>query len=67
MFEKTTENNTENEENSYENNHEEFQKLRDEKLQQFYENMGDTAKQHRAELHSAVKSLFGDILEKMGK
>ena len=67
MFEKTTENNTENEENPYEKNSEEFQKLRDEKLQQFYENMGDTAKQHRAELHSAVKSLFGDILEKMGK
>ncbi len=67
MFEKTTENNTENEENPYENNREEFQETRDKELEKFYKNIGDTAKQHRAELHSAVKSLFGDILEKMGK
>ena len=66
-FEKPQDNTENNSEATYESRCDEFQKTRDEKLEEFYKNLGDAAKRHEAELHSAVENLFGGILEKMGK
>ena len=71
MFEQPPKNNVENNsEATYESRCDKFQKTRDEKLEEFYNNLGETAERHRAELHSATLNLLGGIggiFEKMGK